>query len=387
MSKLPTILQVIPTLATGGAERGCVDVGVTLAREGWGSLVASAGGMMVRELDRAGAKHITLPLATKNPFKIWRNAGRLAAIIRAEKVDIVHARSRAPAWSAYWAAKRCGVPFMTTFHAPYAIGNSAFKKFYNSVMARGEKIIAVSDYIRQHVIHTYGVSADRVRLIHRGIDMNIFNPDWVTPERMATLMRQWRLPDDRPMILLPGRLTRWKGQAVFLKALAAMQRRDFIAVLLGDDQGRTGYRKELEQLVETLGLSGLVLMPGGAQDMAAAYSLASVVVSASTQPEAFGRVIVEAGAMGRPVVVSDCGAVAETVVDGVTGFVVPPSDPDALAAALDKTLSLSAQQRQQMHDAARAHALENFTREKMCAATLDVYRDIAGLAMPDRDVA
>ncbi len=374
--KPPVVLQVVPGLTTGGAERGCVDVAVALAATGVRTLVASAGGPMTRELDRAGVGHIKLTLDSKNPWTIWRNADRLAEIIRDEGVEVVHARSRAPAWSAWLAAERTGARFMTTFHAPYNLGGS-LKHRYNSVMAKGERIIAISEFIRSHILENYDVSPSAIRVIHRGIDHAIFHPDRVTQPRLIQLAQQWRLPDDRPVILLPGRLTRWKGQLDLIDALAKLKRRDVVCLMVGSDQGRRRYRAELERRIAHHDLGSVVHLVDHCSDMAAAYMLSTVVVSASREPEAFGRVIVEAQAMGKPVIVTNIGAVMETVIPGETAEIVPPCDPDALAESLAHALSFSAEERMQVAERAMAHATSHFHKEQMCRETLEVYRDLA----------
>jgi len=375
----PVVLQVLPSLVTGGAERGCIDVAVALQQAGGTPIVASSGGPMTRELDRNGIRHITLPLDTKNFFSMRRNARRLEAIIREFGVDIIHARSRAPAWSAMWAADRCGIRFVTTFHAPYNFKN-ALKRKYNSVMAMGDRVIAVSDFIREHILANYEVHPHTVRVIHRGIDRALFAPERVTATRMIQLAKQWRLPEDKPIIMLPGRLTRWKGQTVMIDALAKLGRSDVRCLLVGADQGRTGYRAELEARIARLGLSGVVHMTDHCNDMAVAYALANVVVSASLEPEAFGRIIVEAQAMGRPTIVTDLGAVRETVVAGETAWVVPPADADALAQALAEALDMTDEQRRHLAERAMAHVTESFTKERMCADTLAVYDEVLSAA-------
>lgn len=373
--RAPTVLQVVPTLVTGGAERGCIDMALALAEAGGTPLVASQGGPMVRELDRAGIAHLTLPLASKNPLTIRKNARKLARIIRERHVDIVHARSRAPAWSAWLACRETGARYMTTFHAPYNFGNG-LKRWYNSVMARGERIIAISDFIRRHILDSYAVDPARIRTIHRGIDRAVFAPDRVSSARLVQLAKQWRLPDDRPVVLLPGRLTRWKGQTVLIEALEKLGRKDVVCLLVGSDQGRSSYRQELESRVERAGLGGVVVMTDHCSDMAAAYLLSTVVVSASREPEAFGRVIVEAQAMGKPVIVSAIGAYQETVIPGETAWVVPPGDALALAGALREALSLTTEQRDAIGARAQAFVADRYTKELMCADTLGVYAEL-----------
>lgn len=371
----PVVLQVLPALATGGVERGTIDVALALAEAGAVPVVASAGGPMVRELDRAGVTHVTLPLASKNPWRMHRNVKVLAELIREYGVDLVHARSRAPAWSACQACRDTGTPFVTTFHAPYAF-RSRFKHFYNSVMARGDRVIAISAFIRDYILANYTVAPERIRLIHRGIDPTVFAPERVSSARLIQLAARWRLPEDRAVILLPGRLTRWKGQSVLIDAMARLGRRDVLCLLVGSDQGRTGYRRELEAQIKRLGLEGLVCMTDHCSDMAAAYRLATVVVSASSEPEAFGRVIVEAQAMGKPVIVTGIGACKETMLEGQTGWVVPPSDPDALAAAISAALELGPDQLDAVATRARDFVADRYTKQRMCADTLAVYAEL-----------
>ena len=371
----PVVLQVLPALVTGGAERGAIDVAAALHQAGGTPLVASAGGPMARELERWRIPHFTMPLDSKNPLVMRRNVDRLSRIIREHNVDIVHARSRAPAWSALGAARRTGVPFMTTFHAPYNFSGK-LKRFYNSVMAKGDRVIAISEFIRDHILANYEIDPARIRVIHRGIDINNFSPDRVSPERVIQLAKAWRLPDDHQVIMLPGRLTRWKGQTVLIDALAKLGRRDVLCLMVGSDQGRTGYRQELEEQTKRLGLESVVRLVDHCNDMAAAYMLADVVVSASSDPEAFGRVIVEAQAMGRPVIVTNHGAVRETVIAGETAWAVPPNDADALAEALADALGLDADQRAILGERAMTYVNARFTRDRMCSDTLAVYNEL-----------
>ncbi len=366
------MLQVLPSLGTGGVERGTVEMTQAIAAAGGIALVASAGGPLVAAVERAGGRHITLPLTAKNPLAIWRNAARLAALIRAEGVAIVHARSRAPAWSAWLAARRTGAHFVTTYHGAYG-EDLPLKRRYNAVMAQGEIVIAASHYIAGVVMARHGVPESRIRVIGRGVDPAVFDPDAVAGDRLARLSAAWRLPDGMSTVVLPGRLTSWKGQEVLLHAAARLERRDVCIVLVGADQGRSRYARRLAALAQALGIAERVRMVGNCDDMPAALMLSDVVVHASVRPEAFGRVVIEAQAMGRPVIAADLGGPVETVEHGVTGWRVPPGDAAALAAAIDAALALDDAARAALGRRARAAVLRRYTTRAMQEATLDVY--------------
>src|SRR5690242_13491630 len=295
----PTVLQVLPRLVTGGVERGTIEVAQALTAAGWKAVVASAGGPMVRELERAGAVHVELPLASKNPLVMRRNIERLMEVIRREQVDIVHARSRAPAWSALAATRRTGRHFVTTFHNAYGT-QSWLKQRYNGVMARGERVIAISRFVAAHAASVYGVPPERLRIIERGVDFTRFDPERVSAERVIQLAREWRLPDGLPVVMLPGRLTSWKGHLVLIEAIARLNRQGLRCVFVGGG-GSERYRRQLVDAIGRRGLDELFQIADDCRDMPAAYKLADVVVSASTRPEGFGRVIAEGQAMGRPV--------------------------------------------------------------------------------------
>jgi glycosyltransferase involved in cell wall biosynthesis len=367
------ILQVVPSLEGGGVERGTIDVAAAIVKAGGKATVVSAGGPMVRELEKVGAKHVTMRVDSKNAFDLWRNVRPLVRLIKKERVDLVHARSRAPAWTARNAARKAGVPFVTTFHGTYNF-RSWFKKRYNAIMASGDRVIAISEFIAAHIKKNYRVPAERIEVIHRGVDLDVFAPHAVPVARITTLAERWRLPDGVPIVMLPGRLTRWKGQTVFLQALAKLGTVECMGVIVGGDQGRTSYREELESKIKALGLGAKVRLVGDTNDMAAAFMLADVVVSASTDPEAFGRVIVEAQAMGRPVIATKHGAAPETVLDGVTGWLVEPGNPEALANAIRATLDITSDQRRKIAEAAERHARGKFSKDGMCAQTLALYQ-------------
>ena len=376
MSAVPdrlTVLQVLPSLQAGGVERGTVEMVQAVARAGGDPLVASAGGRLVVAVQRAGGRHVTLPLAAKNPVAILRNAARLTRLIAAERPAIVHARSRAPAWSAFLACRRTGTPFVTTYHGAYA-EDLPGKRRYNAVMAKGDRVIAISEYIAELVQARHGVGPDRLRVIPRGVDADLFNPDRVAHPRFHALAQAWRLPDGAPVILLPARLTRWKGQTVLLDALRLLQRRDAIAVLVGG--GKPAFARELAVRAERLGVASRLRLAGHVDDMPAALMLADVVVHASIDPEPFGRAVIEAQAMCRPVIAADAGGAVETVRHGETGWRIAPDDPRALAAALDVALGLSAEARAALGARARAAVQAKFSTAAMQDATLAVYNEL-----------
>lgn len=330
---------------------------------------------MVSQVERAGGRHVTLPLMTKNPVTLLRNAHRLRSLIRSEGVELVHARSRAPAWSALLAARWEGVPLVTTYHGAYGEGGLGTKRLYNSVMARGDRVIAISRFIAGLVTARHGVGPDRLRVIPRGVDAEVFDPAAVSFGRVAQLAAAWRLPDKAPVVMLPGRITWWKGQMVLLDAMALLDRQDAVCVLVGTPQSPR-FAAALAERARVLGLQDRLRFAGECDDMPAALMLADALVHASTRPEPFGRTVVEAQAMGRSAVASDAGGAVETVEQDVTGWRVPPGDPAALAAVLNRVLALTAEERAQHGARVRAAVLKRFTTRAMQAATLDVYREL-----------
>ncbi|MEO9773363.1 glycosyltransferase family 4 protein [Roseibium sp.] len=391
MRQLPpaaTILQVIPDLNSGGAERTCLDVARAVVEAGGTALVVSQGGQLVPELTASGAEHILLPVKSKNPLTIWKNVSRLADLVKERNISLLHARSRAPAWSALWAARKTGIPFVTTYHGTYNQSN-ALKARYNSVMARGDAVIANSHFIARLVSARHPFAEGRITVIQRGSDLNGLEPDNVSALRQQALKDQWGIPAGHPIILNMARLTSWKGQRVVIEAMARLPDTggdEPIAILAGDPQGRESYVAELKKLIADNALHDRVRLVGHCADVPAALALADLAVVASTEPEAFGRAAVEAQAASVPVIVSDLGAVPETVLappevaeEERTGWRVPPGDPAALAEAIAMALRLQPENRTHLTDRALAHVRQNFSVETMCAKTLDVY---AGLLEP-----
>ncbi|WP_029030127.1 glycosyltransferase family 4 protein [Salinarimonas rosea] len=377
-----TILQIIPELEAGGAERTAVDVAAGLAAVGARALVATEGGRLVGELQAKGGIWVPFPAATKNPLSMLRNVRRLARLSLDEGVSLIHARSRAPAWSALGAARALSLPFVTTYHGSYQ-SRTGLKHRYNRIMARGDIVIANSHYTAGLIAGLYLEAEPRLRVIHRGTDLSAYAPSAVAPERIEALRAEWGVAPHQRVVLLAARLTGWKGQAVLIEAAARLKSwglSDVVFVLAGDPQGREGYVRELDGLVAARGVADLVRRVGHCTDMPAAFLGASVVTVPSTEPEAFGRSAVEAQAMGTPVVVSDLGAVPETVLAPPqvepaqrTGWRVAAGDAEALADAIAEALTLGASAREAMALRARLHVERHFSLDRMVADTLDVY--------------
>lgn len=387
-NRVPVILQVIPALESGGAEQGTVEVTRAIVEAGGTALVVSSGGQKVHEITRAGGTHVELPVNSKNPVTMARNVRRLKDLIEDYSVDIVHARSRAPAWSAFRACKGMpGVHFVTTAHAAYK-GGSGMKKFYNSVMGKGERVIAVSHFVADYLEDRYKVDPAKIRVIHRGVALERFHPNCVTPDRLIELSKVWRIPEGAAVILLPARLTPIKGHRFLIDAVAQIGRDDVFCIFVGSDQGNTKFRKELEAYIEDKGLTGAVRIVGMAEDLPAAYMVATVVTCPSVEPEGFGRVPIEAQAMGRPIIATDHGGVRESILRDETGWLVPPGDVRALADALRDAMALNDRERAMLATRSMAHVANHFTVEQMTSATLDVYAEVLGgnvAAMPVPD--
>ncbi len=382
------VLQVIPHLETGGAELSTLEVVEALHAIGVGALVATQGGRMAKEVERLGGEIISLSAATKNPLEMLRNKRRLQNIIKERNVSLIHARSRAPAWSSLLAAKKTGIPFVTTYHGAY--GESHFiKRFYNSVMARGDRVIANSRFTADLVHSRYQTSPELLRVIYRGVNIERFSAKSVSKDRLDRLVGQWQLPAERKIILHPARLTRWKGQRVVIAALEKLisEGRDdqAIVAIAGDHQGRTAYVEELKGEIAAAGLKDRIFLVGHCSDMAAAYALAHVTIIASIEPEAFGRTSAEAQAMGCPVIATNIGAPPETVraqpvvgKNKMTGWLVAPDQPDELADALHEALHLDERAYRRLAENAVRNVAENFSDQRLKISTLAVYDELLG---------
>ncbi|MDP2646168.1 MAG: glycosyltransferase family 4 protein [Desulfobacterales bacterium] len=369
-----TVVQMLPGLHSGGVERGTLELGRYLCEKGHKSIVISAGGGLTCRLENEGSTHVTWPVGEKSP-RCLLYILRLRNLLVRERVDILHLRSRLPAWIGFFAWKSLPEKkrpvLITTFHGFYSVNP------YSRVMTRGERVIAISKVIARHMEAKYKVSREKIVIIPRGVDEKAFDPDAVSRDRMAAIAGPWKLKKDLgPVILLPGRISRWKGQDVFIQSLALIRDLSWCAFCVGDKTENRSYAARLQKLISESGLKDRVSLPGHCDDMPAALMLADVVVSAaSTEPEAFGRIAVEAQAMGKPVVASAHGGSLETVQHGKTGWLVKPDDPHSMAGALREAIS-NEKLRFRFGSAGQRWVRENFTTRKMCRRTLDLYLEL-----------
>jgi glycosyltransferase involved in cell wall biosynthesis len=382
MSSNLKVLQVIPKLGYGGAETGCYDIAHYLPENDCGSYIATSGGELLRYIDKKKVKIIKLPVHSKNPLILFINFLALIWVILINNISIVHARSRAPAWSCFLAAKITGRKFVTTFHGTYNF-NSKIKKFYNSVMVRSDLIIAGSNFIFSHIKENYKKYIDakkKLLVIFRGINVDYFDPTTKLDSDEKKLLHEWQIEKDKKIILLPGRLTEWKGQEVFIEAVNLVNielgYEAFYAVILGSDQGRDLYKKKLIRLSEQYRLTNQIKFIDHCKDMALAYKVSDIVVSASIEPEAFGRVAVEAQSMERPIIASNIGGSNETVIDEKTGFLFESNNPKSLCRKILNVLSMDEVSLQSIGKDGRKNIIQKFNVEKMCFSTYSEYKRI-----------
>jgi glycosyltransferase involved in cell wall biosynthesis len=382
MSSNLKVLQVIPKLGYGGAETGCYDIAHYLPENGCGSYIATSGGELLKFIDKKKVKIIKLPVHSKNPLIIFFNFLALIWVILINNISIVHARSRAPAWSCLFAAKITGRKFVTTFHGTYNF-NSEIKKFYNSVMVRSDLIIAGSNFIFSHIKENYTKYLDakkKLLVIFRGINVDYFDPTTKLDNDEKKLLNEWKIKKDKKIILLPGRLTGWKGQEIFIEAVnlanIELGYEAFYAVILGSDQGRDLYKKKLFRLTEQHRLINQVKFIDHCKDMALAYKVSDIVVSASIEPEAFGRVSVEAQSMEKPIIASNIGGSNETVIDEKTGFLFESNNAKSLSKKILKVLSMDEVSLQSIGKEGRKNIIQKFNVEKMCFSTYSEYKRI-----------
>ena len=370
-----TVVQIVPEMDEGGVEGETLDFAIYLARNKHRSIVISGGGRMVKTLERNGVEHVPWKHIGEKSIRCLKYINKLRLFLAEEKVDILHLRSRLPAWIGFFAWKgmsKAGRPaLITSFHGFYSINS------YSTIMTRGERVIAVSGIIREHILENYSVNRERIKMIHGGYAEEVFDPHKVGEERVLSLRKKWEIQDNNDVvIMLPGRLTYWKGQDVFIEALGKIRDLPFIALCVGAKEDNTSYTKKLEEKISLLGLAEKVRLVGHCDDMPAGLKLADLVISASSsQPEAFGKVSIEAMAMEKPVIATKHGGSLETIVDGETGWLVPPSDPDALAGTLKRIIG-DRQKLGEVGRRGRRWVQKNFTAGRMCEKTIDLYREI-----------
>ena len=374
------VLQVIPKLGYGGAETGCFDIAHYLPENNCKSFIVTSGGELLKFVDRKKVKIFKLPVQSKNPLLIFINSIILIGIILLNNISIVHARSRAPAWSCLFASKLTGRKFVTTFHGTYNF-KSNLKKLYNSVMVRSDLIIAGSNFIFSHIKENYSRYLNNKKkflVIFRGINVDYFDSSTTLESDEKKLLKQWDIEKDKKIILLPGRLTSWKGQEVFIEAINLINTEigyeAFYAVILGSDQGRELYKKKLIRLSEQYRMLKQIRFIDHCKNMALAYKVSDIIVSASNEPEAFGRVSVEAQSMGKPIIASNIGGSNETIINEKTGFLFESNNAKSLSKQILRVLNMDETSLKTIGIEARKNATQRFNVEKMCFSTYSEYK-------------
>lgn len=372
----PVIVQIVPQMNRGGVERGTVEIAEAISARGWKAVVICNGGRMENQLRRAGAEVYTLPVDTKNPLKWPAVRRRLKAVLLSVGADIVHVRSRAPAWIALPLTRAMGIHSISTIHSKFVPQNFV-KRIYNQKMLSADGIIAISDYVKSVITSHYSeaVSEKAIQVIHRGVDLDVFDPAKVSQHRIVRLSETLNLPDDGPVVMLPARATEWKGHAPLIEAVARLEAKDVTLLLLGAGDGHSRFIERLRALAIKTGLDGRLRIASGTNDMPAALMLADVVAMPSTIPEPFGRVALEAQAMGRPVVAFKHGGAIESIQEGETGWLAEPNNVEDLARCLQLALKLGPRQRTIWAKRARAHVESAFSTQQMCEKTLEIYAD------------
>lgn len=379
------VMQILPALENGGVERGTIDIAKALKKSDFEPIVISSGGILVYQLTEAKIRHIKLPVHSKNPFVIHANIKKIADLILENQVGVVHVRSRAPMWSAYFACKKTNTKLLSTIHGTYSLKFLFWqifplKKFYNAIMLKADAMIAVSEFIKDYLIKNYQQKnkifpLEKITVIQRGVDLDYFNFQKVSKNRVIDLSKKWHLPDGKKIILMPARFTAWKGHEFLIEALAKVKN-NFLCVLVGSDHGHKKFRKKIESKIVKENLEGKVKIVGICKDMPTAYAVSHLVICPSVKPEAFGRVAIEAQASSRIIIATKIGGALETIIDGKTGFLVEPQDVEKLAELIDRVLDFSDEKTHEIAAAARAHVEEKFSNKKMCNDTIEVYKSL-----------
>ena len=368
------VIQVLPALNSGGVERGTLEISEYLVKKGWRSVVISSGGKLVNRLTRNGTKHINLQTNTKNPLK-WNNLRKkLKNVFEDEKPDIIHVRSRVPAWTAGKVAKKMNIPLISTIHGRH-LASSLLKKYYNSASVNADKIIAISDYVKNNILKNNPEKKDIIKVIHRGADIEMFNPENIPTSRIIQISEMLQLPDEAKIIMLPARPSSWKGHEILIKSFSSINNENIICIMPGaDDDGH--YVTNLRNLAKKYNVLGKMVFLPFLDDLPAAYMLADVVVAPSLKPEPFGRVIIEAQAMGRPVISFDHGGASESIKNNITGLLVEPKNEKELGNAIEKLINMTEIQRNNMANLSRKHIVNKFSLDKMNRETIKLYSEV-----------
>lgn len=368
-----TILQVVPTLISGGVEQGTVEVAKHIVQSGYNSIVISSGGSMVQSLVSSGSEHITLDVESKNPITMWKNAHIIARIISNKNIDIVHARSRAPAWSCYMATQATNTKFITTVHGVYNF-NNVLKKYYNKIMTTGHRVITVSNFVKKHILYHYKVDPSTIVVIHRGVDHQKFFKGHLSNHKLDQYRKKYKIPVRTPIVLLPSRFTRWKGHITLINAIKQITNLNFICIMVGNLANHPRYVSVINQIIHQNNLQKHIKLFDHETDIINLYAISDIVLSTSVEPEAFGRTIIEAQAMEKIVIATSIGGAYETICHGVDGFHVKPNDSHELAQRIESCLLLLGSKiARNITSNARERVSKHFSLQAMLDNTLHVY--------------
>jgi len=379
IGRKPAILQVLPSLMAGNLEKDAITLAAAIESNGFRSFIASTGGNLVNQLYKAGGRHFELPLNTKNPFVISKNISELIEIIIKYDIEIIHAQSREVAWMAYFAAKKTGCKFISTVHNAHSLDNY-LKKLYNSVVTKGPRIVAVSNFVKDHLAENYKLDRSQVEVVHCGTDLNLFNYEKIEKRRIITLAEKYKIPTDRPIILVPGKIAREKGHIHIIEAIKMLPRNSVSCIIAGDDTKNKDYRKELQDLITYYDLSRRIIILNNITDIPALYALSDIVISAATKPEAFNFTSIEAQAMGRMMISTNIGSTRETLIDGKTGWLVEPNNPPAIAKAIIEVTSMDIPQRLYRASLARSHVELHFSLNTNHDKMIHIYGYMLGFS-------
>jgi len=373
---MSTIMQVLPSLISGGVEKGTIEIARSLVENGYKSIVLSNGGPLVSDVESSSSLHIKLDVQNKNPFNLWKNIRNIAQILKERQVDIIHARSRAPAWSCYYASRKSDARFITTAHGIYTISNY-LKRYYNSVMTKGDRVIAVSHFVKKYLLENYSIDESKIRVIPRGVDHEYYDSGNIPEAKLIKFRQKYNIPSGVPVILLPGRFTNWKGHKLLIEAINKIRHLDFYCMMVGDLAKHPEYVSQVKGMISSMKLQGKIQLFGSENNMFNLYGVADIVLSTSIEPEAFGRIIIEAQSMQKIVVASDIGGASETIENEKTGLHFKSANADDLADKIRYALEIiNTPVALSLCEAARQSVISQYSLRAMQQKTLDVYREL-----------